>query len=66
MTMPHLMNCAHSEDGWCLECVRKQWEELDNLKGVSQTMLNQVADHRGNEHWRDSDERAFRALKDAL
>lgn len=21
MTMPHMMNCAHSEDGWCLSCV---------------------------------------------
>lgn len=21
MTMPHLMNCAHSESGWCLACV---------------------------------------------
>tara|TARA_Y100000310_G_scaffold344948_2_gene460691 strand:- start:503 stop:739 length:237 start_codon:yes stop_codon:yes gene_type:complete len=22
MTMPHLMNCAHSDSGWCLDCVR--------------------------------------------
>lgn len=22
MTMPHLMNCSHSETGWCLECVK--------------------------------------------
>jgi len=21
MTMPHLTNCAHSDDGWCLDCV---------------------------------------------
>lgn len=21
MTMPHLMNCPHSDDGWCLDCV---------------------------------------------
>ncbi len=28
MTMPHLMNCAHSETGWCLNCVKEQWEEL--------------------------------------
>jgi hypothetical protein len=28
MTMPHLMNCDHSEEGWCLGCVKKQWEEL--------------------------------------
>jgi hypothetical protein len=23
MTMPHLMNCGHSEDGWCLMCVHE-------------------------------------------
>lgn len=23
MTMPHMMNCAHSDDGWCLNCVIK-------------------------------------------
>lgn len=22
MTMPHLMNCDHSETGWCLDCVK--------------------------------------------
>jgi hypothetical protein len=21
MTVPHLMNCPHSADGWCLDCV---------------------------------------------
>jgi hypothetical protein len=23
MTMPHLMNCPHSADGWCLDCVKE-------------------------------------------
>ena len=23
MTMPHLMNCDHSDDGWCLDCVKE-------------------------------------------
>lgn len=27
MTMPHLMNCSHSEEGWCLSCVKELWEE---------------------------------------
>lgn len=27
MTMPHLMNCPHSEDGWCLDCVKELWDE---------------------------------------
>lgn len=29
MTMPHLMNCSHSEDGWCLDCVKVLWDEKD-------------------------------------
>lgn len=31
MTMPHLMNCSHSPDGWCLECVKELWEERELL-----------------------------------
>jgi hypothetical protein len=34
MTMPHLMNCQHMEDGWCLDCVKelqKDQERLDYL-----------------------------------
>lgn len=27
MTMPHLMNCRHSETGWCLDCVKELWDE---------------------------------------
>lgn len=30
MTMPHLMNCGHSDTGWCLDCVREQWDELQH------------------------------------
>lgn len=29
MTMPHLMNCPHSEDGWCLDCVKVLWDEKE-------------------------------------
>lgn len=28
MTMPHLMNCPHSED-WCLACVKEMHAELE-------------------------------------
>ena len=34
MTMPHLMNCEHNEDGWCLDCVavlQRDQERLDFL-----------------------------------
>ncbi len=26
MTMPHLMNCQHSGDGWCLDCVKELYD----------------------------------------
>ena len=29
MTMPHLMNCDHSPDGWCLACVKKLESERE-------------------------------------
>ncbi len=35
MTMPHLMNCAHSETGWCLECVKKMHDEMELLQGMA-------------------------------
>ena len=38
MTMPHLMNCQHSEDGWCLDCVKesreKKQSEIKRLRAV--------------------------------
>lgn len=27
MTMPHLHNCPHHEDGWCLSCVKQLHDE---------------------------------------
>jgi hypothetical protein len=32
MTMPHLMNCSHSEDGWCLDCVKKLHDEKEAIE----------------------------------
>lgn len=31
MTMPHLMNCLHSDSGWCLECVKAMHDEYEML-----------------------------------
>lgn len=31
MTMPHLMNCDHSSDGWCLDCVKELWDDRREL-----------------------------------
>ena len=39
MTMPHLMNCEHADDGWCLECVQRLGEErqamLQELRNIA-------------------------------
>ena len=38
MTMPHLMNCSHSETGWCLRCVKELWESFDRLRDVAEAV----------------------------
>jgi hypothetical protein len=35
MTIPWLMNCPHSETGWCLDCVRQLGLENDWLRGIN-------------------------------
>jgi len=32
MTMPHLMNCAHCAEGWCLDCVGHLYAEVQNAQ----------------------------------
>lgn len=32
MTVPHLMNCPHSDDGWCLDCVAELGNENWRLR----------------------------------
>jgi hypothetical protein len=41
MTMPHLMNCPHSEDGWCLSCVKKQVDAAEKLQEASRNAASQ-------------------------
>jgi hypothetical protein len=55
MTIPHLMNCSHSEDGWCLDCVAElhsQYEELsselDEWKTAARIMASSL-------EWENSD-----------
>ncbi len=31
MTMPHLMNCPHSGDGWCLDCVQRLQKDQERI-----------------------------------
>lgn len=46
MTMPHLENCGHSEEGWCLACVKQLGEENIALRmtvlAVSQITMESV------------------------
>lgn len=32
MTMPHLMNCNHDDEGWCLGCVKQMHAELEESR----------------------------------
>lgn len=32
--MPHLMNCLHSEAGWCLDCVKELYDESRKLEHI--------------------------------
>jgi hypothetical protein len=35
MTVPHLMNCPHSAEGWCLDCVVELGNENWRLRDVA-------------------------------
>ena len=36
MTVPHLMNCPHTDSGWCTECVaelgNENWRQRETLE----------------------------------
>lgn len=36
--MPHLMNCAHSETGWCLPCVKELWGDFETAEAESRRL----------------------------
>ena len=55
MTIPWLMNCAHSETGWCLDCVAKMGNELQETRGKLTTALNMHNRH-ALDAWRGIDE----------
>ena len=41
MTMPHLMNCPHMADGWCLDCVVEQRAEIERLREENEAWRKQ-------------------------
>jgi hypothetical protein len=42
MTVPHLMNCPHSDDGWCLDCVaalgNENWRLREAMEEYDRTV----------------------------
>lgn len=42
MTMPHLENCAHSDDGWCLNCVKQLHDEGEERADTLEKLLSDV------------------------
>lgn len=41
MTMPHLMNCAHLDEGWCLSCVQNQHAEVESARTDVKRLLTE-------------------------
>jgi hypothetical protein len=39
MTIPWLMNCAHDDSGWCLECVTELAEERNKLRDALEEVV---------------------------
>lgn len=39
MTMPHLENCPHDENGWCLDCVKKLHDEAEQNDAAYRQVL---------------------------
>jgi hypothetical protein len=63
MTMPHLMNCGHSDTGWCLACVK----ELHDEKEAAEASLAAATEERdklreayqaAHDQWTDANIRA--------
>lgn len=44
MTMPHLMNCPHSGQGWCLDCVKNYHD--DTSKQLDQIIIEFIQQFR--------------------
>ena len=46
MTMPHLMNCEHSSDGWCLDCVKQMHDRIEALEFTANMLYDINGDQR--------------------
>ena len=46
MTMPHLENCEHSSDGWCLDCVGRMHDRLEAMEFTANMLYDITGDQR--------------------
>jgi hypothetical protein len=48
MTVPHLMNCPHTDEGWCLECVvtlgNENWALQERMVTLRKAIANAKAE----------------------
>jgi len=44
--MPHLMNCEHSSDGWCLDCVKQMYDRIETLEFTANMLYDINGDQR--------------------
>jgi hypothetical protein len=69
MTIPYLMNCPHSDDSWCLECVKELGEKSERDTALLRQALEALREARAVDcgcpwldHWND----AITALRERL
>ena len=60
MTMPHLTNCPHSGDGWCLACVGELYEKLSCLE--DRAYISTFPRTPGLYQWREDDTSEWQTL----
>ena len=54
--MPHLHNCPHDPNGWCLTCVGNLYQQKQNLQNAKRSFIDQ--DSSGHWYLVDADKRA--------
>lgn len=53
MTMPHMMNCPHSGEGWCLDCVQALEKERVRLAELVDIVTRKAMIYHSNDNEAD-------------
>jgi len=64
MTIPYLMNCPHSGDSWCFDCINKLGKQRDLLLIATIMCLDCASPDRFE--WGDRAINTFKILEKAL